>query len=108
MLSATFEAEIEAQDLRVARWQRAQRELDLVGEKAVHRFLLRVGHLIGDEPLDERPIALGIHRRVEPDVASVERRKRLNDVDRQAGELRELLRGRLSTELLAQTLGRLD
>ena len=50
----------------------------------------------------------GIHRRVEADVARVERGERLHDVDRQSGELRQLFRARLAIELLAEDLGRLD
>src|ERR1051325_3304214 len=38
VLSATFETEIETKHLRITRGQRAQRLLDFVGEKAVHRF----------------------------------------------------------------------
>ena len=58
--------------------------LDLLGEEAVHRLLFGVGLLVGDEALDERAIALGIERRVEPDVAGVERGERLHHVDARA------------------------
>jgi hypothetical protein len=58
-----------------------ERNLDLVGEEAIHRLLFRVRHLVSDEPLDERPIAFGIHGRIETDVTRVERGKRLHDVD---------------------------
>ena len=85
-----------------------ERLLDLVGEEAVHRLLFRVRHLVGDEALDERAIAFGIHRRVESHVARVERGERLHDVDRQTGELRQLFGARLAVELLAQDLARLD
>jgi len=108
VLASALEAEVETQNLCVARRQRAERLLDLVGEEAIHCFLFRVRHLVGDEPLDERAIAFGIHRRVEADVARVERRQRLNHVHRKTGQLRELFRARLAVELLAKDLGRLD
>ena len=85
-----------------------ERLLDLVVEEAVHRLFFRVRHLVGDEPLDERAVALGIHRRVEPHVAGVERGERLHDIDREPGEVRELLGVGLAPQLLAQNLGRLD
>src|SRR5688500_2785316 len=108
VLAPALEAEVEAQHLGVARRERAERLLDLVGEEAVHRLLLGVGHLVGDEALDQRAVALGVHRRVAAHVAGVERGQRLHDVDRQAGELRELLGRRLAAQLLAQDLGGLD
>src|SRR5438034_3054127 len=49
VLTAAFEPEVEPQDLRVARRQRAERLLDLIGEEAIHRLFLGIGHLIGDE-----------------------------------------------------------
>src|SRR5881394_3679673 len=61
VLASTFETEVETQNLRVARRQRAECLLDLIGEEAVHCFLLGVRHLVGDEALDERTIAFGIH-----------------------------------------------
>ena len=85
-----------------------ERLLDLVGEEAVHRFLFRVRHLVGDEALDERAIAFRIHRGVEAHVARVERGQRLHDVHRETGELRQLFGARLAIELLAQDLARLD
>src|SRR4051812_18836784 len=54
MLAAAFEAEVEAQHFRVARRQRAERLLDFVSEEAVHRFLFGIGHLVGDEALEQR------------------------------------------------------
>ena len=104
VLAPALEAEVQPQHLRVARRQRVERLLDLVGEEAVHRLLLGVRHLVGDEALDERAIALGIHRRVEAHVAGVERGERLHDVDRKAGELRQLLGRRLAAQLLPQDL----
>src|SRR5688572_6811595 len=53
MFAAPFETEVEAQYFRVARRKRGQRELDFVGEEAIHRFFFRVGHFVGDEALDE-------------------------------------------------------
>ena len=85
-----------------------ERLLDLVGQEAVHRFFFGVGHLVGDESLDERAIAFGIHRRIEPHIAGVEGGERLDDIDRESGELRELLGVRLAAQLLAQGLGRFD
>src|SRR5688500_4728631 len=108
VLAATLEPEVKAQHLRVARWERSERELDLVGEEAIHRLLLRVRHLIGDEPFDERPITFRIHRRVEPNVAGVQGGERLHDIDRQAGELRELFGRWFATKLLPEDLRRLD
>src|SRR5919107_6238157 len=108
VLAPALQPEVEPEDLRVARWERRERLLDLVGEEAVHRLLLGVGHLVGDEPLDERAVALGVHRRVEAHVARVERGERLHDVDREPGELRQLLGARLAAELLAEDLRRLD
>src|SRR5215467_10980802 len=108
VLAAAFEPEVQAEDFGVAWRQRAQGLLDLVGEEAVHRLFLGIRHLVGHEALDERAIALGIHRCVEADVRGVERSERLNDVDREAGELRQLLGARLAVELLPENLGRLD
>src|SRR5215208_6187159 len=107
VLAPAFQAEVQPEDLGVARRERVERLLDLVGEEAVHRLLLGVGHLVGDEALDQRAIALRVQRRVEPHVAGVQRGERLDDVDRQPGELRQLLRARLAAELLPQDLGRL-
>ena len=82
VLAPALEPEVEPQHLGVARRQRAERLLDLVGEEAVHRLPLRCrGMLVGDEALDERAVAFGIERRVEPHVARVERGERLHDVD---------------------------
>src|SRR5262245_15456689 len=53
MLATTLETEVQTQDLRVTRWQRAERLFDLVGEEAVHRLFLGIWHLVGDETLDE-------------------------------------------------------
>ena len=73
--------------------ERAERLLDLVVEEAVHRLFFRVGHLVGDEALDERAVALGVHGRVEAHVAGIEGGERLHDVDREAGEVRRAPRG---------------
>src|SRR5260221_7518309 len=108
VLASAFEAEVEAQHLRVARRQRGQRLLDLVREEAVHCLLLGVRHLIRHEALDERAVALGIHGRVEAYVARVERCERLHDVHRQARELAQLFGTRLTVELLPENLTRLD
>src|SRR5215208_1018678 len=108
VLAPALQAEVQPEHLRVARRERVERLLDLVGEEAVHRLLLGVGHLVGDEALDQRAIALRVHRRVEPHVAGVQRGERLDDVDRQPGELRQLLGARLPAKLLPQDLRRLD
>src|SRR5688500_10321232 len=73
VLASAFEAEVQSQHLRIPRRKRRQGSLDLVVEEAVHCLLLGVGHFVGDEPLDQRAIALRIHWRVEPHIARVER-----------------------------------
>src|SRR5687768_1886838 len=108
VLSPTLEPKVQTKDLGIPRRQRRKRRLDLIVEEAVHCFLLGVRHLVGDEPLDQRPIAFRIHRRVEPHVAGVERGERLNDVHRQPGELGQLFGSRLAPHLLAEDLRRLD
>src|SRR5256885_2084839 len=64
VLAAAVQAEIQAQHLGVAPLQRAQRLLDLVRQEAVHRLVFRVGEVFGDEPLDQRAIAVRIERRI--------------------------------------------
>src|SRR5688500_17692855 len=58
VLTSALESEVQAEDLRVPRRERAERLLDLVVQEAIHCLLFGVGHLIGDEPLDEGAIAL--------------------------------------------------
>ncbi len=108
MLPSTFESKVQPQYLRIPRGKRRQRGFDFVVEEAVHGLFLGIGHLVGDETLDQRAIAFRIHRRIETHVAGVESGERLHDIDRQAGELRQLLGGRLATHLLAENLRRLD
>src|SRR5206468_6069317 len=108
VLAPTFETKVQPQHLRIARRQGAERLLDLVVEETIHCFLFRIRHLVGDETLDERSITFGIHRRVETDIARVQRGQRLYDIGGQAGELRELFRTRLAIQLLTQNLRRLD
>src|SRR5215210_4595631 len=108
VLASTFEPEIQAKDFRIARRERRQSGFDLVVEEAIHCLLLGVRHLVGDEALDERAVAFGIHRSIQADVAGVERGERLHDIDRQACELRELLGSRLAAHLLSENLRRLD
>src|SRR5437764_673965 len=88
VLTTAFQTKIQPQYLRVARRQRSERLLDLVVEESIHRFLFRIGHLVGNEPLDERTITFRIHRRVEPNVTRVQRRQRLHDISRKTRELR--------------------
>src|SRR5688500_4823808 len=108
MLSSGFETEVETEHLRVT-WRKCREcRLDLVVEEAVHRLFLGVGHLVGDEALDERAIAFRIHGRVEAHVSGVQRCQRLHDVDRKPGELRELFGRWLATHLLPENLGSLD
>src|SRR5215211_4185224 len=52
MLTSAFETEVETQHLCVTRRQCAEGLFDLIGEEAVHRLFLGVGHLVGDEALD--------------------------------------------------------
>src|SRR5689334_9720653 len=108
VLASALETEIQSENFRVARRQRGERRLDLVVEEAIHRLFLGVGHLVGDETLDQRAIAFRIHRRIETDVAGVERGERLNDINRKTGEVRQLFRSWLSPHLLTQNLRRLD
>src|SRR5687767_12382956 len=54
VLTSALETEIETQHLRVARRERVERLLDLIGEEAVHGLFLGVRHLVGHEALDER------------------------------------------------------
>src|SRR5260221_3602026 len=83
MLTATIKAEVEAQDLGIAPLQRVQRLLDLVGQEAIHRLIFRVRQVLGDEPLDERAITVGIERPVEPDAARAQRGERPHASERQ-------------------------
>src|SRR6185312_7042824 len=53
-------------------------------------------------------IAFRIHRCIETHIARIERGERLNYIDRQTGDLRQLVRRGLATQLLTQDLGRLD
>src|SRR5690242_5470164 len=108
VLAPAVQTKVETRDFRIARRQRAERLLDFVGQEPVHGFLFGVGHLISDEALDERAIALRIHRRIESHITRVERGERLHDVDRQAGEMRQLFRQRLAPQLLTENLRRLD
>src|ERR1019366_6741966 len=108
VLASALEPEVETQDLRVARRERVERLLDFIGEKAVHRFLLGVRHFVGDETLDERAVAVGIHWGVEAHVAGVQRGERLDDVHREAGERGQLLGRRFTAHFLPQDLARLD
>ena len=85
--------------------ERAERALDFLGEELVHRLRFGVALLVGDEALDQRAVALGVQRRVEPDLAGVERGERLHHVDREAGGLRDLLGRGLAAELLPQVFG---
>src|SRR6185437_13559164 len=49
-----------------------------------------------------------IHWCIEPHVARIERGERLHYIDGQTGDLRQLVRRGLATQLLTQDLGRLD
>ncbi len=76
--------------------------LDLLGEEVVHRPLFRVALLVRDEALDERAIALGIERRVEPHLGGVERGERLHHIEREPGDIGDLLGRGLAAQLLAE------
>jgi len=106
MLASALEAEVEAEDLGVAGRECVEGALDLVVQEAVHGLLLGVGQLVGHEALDEGAVAFGVHGGVEADVAGVEGGERLDDIDGQAGQLRQLLGVGLAAKLLAQDLGR--
>src|SRR5687768_9074133 len=58
VLSPALEPKVQPEDLGIPRRQRRKRRLDLIVEEAVHCFLLGVRHLVGDEALDQRAIAL--------------------------------------------------
>src|SRR5688572_3246055 len=53
VLAPALEPEIQPENLRVPRGKRRQSRFDLVVEEAVHCLLLRVRHLVSDEPLDQ-------------------------------------------------------
>src|SRR6185437_13795729 len=108
VFAAPFETEVQFENLCVARWKRAERRFDLVVEEAVHCLFLGVRHLVRDEALDERAIAFRIYWCIEPHVARIERGERLHYIDGQTGDLRQLVRRGLATQLLTQNLGRLD
>src|SRR5690606_1015281 len=73
VLAAAVEPEVQSQHARVARRQRGERLLDLVGEKAIHRLLLGVVAVGRREAIDQRAIAVGVERCVEADLGGVER-----------------------------------
>src|SRR3989454_5748091 len=77
MLAAAVQPEVQTQHLGVAALQRVQRLLDFVRQEPVHRLVFRVGEILGDEALDQRAVAVGIERRIEPHVTRVERGERL-------------------------------
>src|SRR5262245_39769484 len=108
VLPAAVEAEVEPEHLGVPRRQGAEGGLDLLGEEAVHRLLFRVTLLVGDEPVDQTAIAFRVERRIQPDIGRVERRERLDHVEREPGGAGDLLRRGLAPELLAERLGGAD
>jgi hypothetical protein len=108
VLAAAVQPEIQAEDLGVARRQGLESGLDLVGEEPFHRRLFGVRKILGDEPFDERPIALGVERSVEPHLTGVERGQRLHDLEREVRGLGDFFRRGFAPQLLAQGLGRPD
>src|SRR5690606_31449938 len=53
VLAAALEPEVQPQHAGVARRERVQRALDLLGEQPLLDVRLRLGRLLDDEPLDE-------------------------------------------------------
>src|SRR5260370_38927122 len=53
VLAAAVQTEVEPQHLGVAPLQRRERLLDLVRQEPVHRLVLGVGEVLGDEALDQ-------------------------------------------------------
>src|SRR5262245_29882966 len=106
VLAAAIQAEVQPQHLRVTALQRVQRLLDFIRQEAIHRLIFRVRQVLGDEALDQRAIAIGIERRVEPHVARVQGGERLHDLQRQLGRVRDLFGRRLAPKRLPQVLGR--
>ncbi len=66
VLTAAVQAEVEPEDLRVTRGERPERRLDFLGEEALHRPLFGIALLVRDESIDQRAIAVGVERCVEP------------------------------------------
>src|SRR3989449_405065 len=106
MLAAAVETEVQPQHLGIAALQRVERLFDLVGQEAIHRLIFRVRQIVGDEPLDQRAVPVGIERRVEPYVARVERGQRLHDFERQLRRIGDFFRRRLAAQGLPQVLRR--
>src|SRR5690606_14166315 len=108
VLATAVEAEVQSQHSRVARRQRGQRLLDLVGEEVIHRLLLGVVAVRRGEAIDQRAIAVGIEWCVETHLGGVECRERLHHVDCEPGDVADLLGSRLAAQFLAQCLGGAD
>src|SRR5690349_3412558 len=62
VLAPAVEAEVEPEHLGIARRERPECLVHLFREEAVHRFALDPGHVVGDEALDHRAVAVGIER----------------------------------------------
>src|SRR6266566_552302 len=68
VLPAAVQPEVETENLRITPLQGVERLLDLVRQEAIHRLIFRVRQILGDEALDQRAIAVGVERGVEPYV----------------------------------------
>src|SRR5687767_6412044 len=73
VFAARLQSEVEAEDLRVAGREGREGSGQLLRAKLIENRLLGVGHLLDGEPLDQRAVAVGAQRCVEPNVRGVER-----------------------------------
>src|ERR1700682_2571431 len=62
MLPTPIQPKVESQHLGIAGCQRAECDLDLFLEEALHGALFRIALLLGNEALDERAFAFRIER----------------------------------------------
>src|SRR2546425_751763 len=106
VLAPAVQAEIESQHLGIPSLQRVEGRLDLIRQEAIHRLVFGVGQVLSDEALDQRAVAVGIERGVEPNVPRVERGERLHHLERQLGGVGDLLGRGLAAQRLPQVLGR--
>src|SRR5690349_24143276 len=56
VFAAAIQPEVQAQDFGIAALEGVQRVLHLVREEPVHRLVLGVRQILGDEALDERAV----------------------------------------------------
>ena len=105
MLPVVIEPEVEPEHLGISGRKGPERRFDLVAEEPVHHLLFRIALVVGDEPLDHRPVAFGVERRVEPHLGGVECRKGLDHLEGKPGGRCQFLGCGLAVELLPQRLG---